>query len=88
MESVTSLDISQAADEVACVSSPTGRIFRFAVVADLLQPQADLPGALSRATLVCMGTGGFFAAEPGGALALADGRGEDTRFGQDTPWRN
>jgi WD40 repeat protein len=81
-ESAVSLDISPASDEVACISGRDGRIFRFAITADGLQPQKGLSQAPAAVSLLCWGTDGLFAAEPGGNLHWLTDAGEDVKFGQ------
>lgn len=84
VESAVSLDISPAGDEVACISGQDGRIFRFRITADTLLPERGLAHAPSPASLVCWGTGGLFAAEPGGSMHWLTDDGEDNGFGQNS----
>jgi WD40 repeat protein len=83
IESAVSLDISPTSDEVVCISGADRRILRFAITVDGLQQQKGLPRSPAAVSLVCWGTGGLFAAEPGGSLHWLTATGDDTQFGQD-----
>ena len=82
LEGAASLDVSPTSDEVACISAG-GRITRYAITPDGLQPEPGLPRAPAPISLLRWADDALLAAEPDGSLHRLSPAGEDVKFGKD-----